>query len=190
MNKDGNRNLPCCLWAEWLWRQRDTCAELGLREDKGRKIGERKGKGRKRKKERWGVERTNWREKCKDRESISCSGRRIVSWEGTASPPQVSWPLWPKSRPSSGCLCPHPVTLYHAQEHCLLCDLQLHLPLILLHPGRDIPILIQVQGEEQGNKGRFYYELWEPQDRTHQSPFSSLLPAPVYEVGPIKPELM
>ena len=73
------------------------------------------------KKERWGAESAKWREKCKESKSASCSGQRTVSWEGAASAPQVAWPLWPESRPPSGRLCPHPVTLHHAQEHRLLC---------------------------------------------------------------------
>lgn len=155
MNKDGTE-MHCCLWAEWLWRHGYPC-QLRLREDKGRKIRERKRKGRKRKR-RGGVERAKWREKWAQQvHQFQC--QRIVSWEGMPVPTQVSWPCDPRVNSSSGCLCPHPVTLYHAQEHCLLCDLQIPPSSSIATPRKRHSNIHPSAGEEQGTKADLLWTM-------------------------------
>ena len=116
MHGDGKKKLHCCLWARCTWRKMGYLSEMELhveRREGGKEWGERKEK------EKAGFEekREKWRGK-----------HRIVStwflWleNREVQPAPASWSLWPESRPSSGCLCSHSVTLYHPWKHCSPCD--------------------------------------------------------------------
>lgn len=69
-----------------------------------------------------------------------------------ASPPQGLLTPVTQGTPSSGYLCPHILSPCTTLRSIAYSVTSIPPSLVLLHPGSDIPIFIQVQGEEQGNK--------------------------------------
>lgn len=168
--------------------------QLRLREDKGRKIRERKRKGRKRKKERWGVERAKRRERQGQQVHHTPSGRRIVSWEGDGqSPARSPDPCDLRVALHQDASGPHPVTLYHAQEHCLLCDLQSHSSSSIATP-RQLLFQYSSKCRERNRETKADSTMNYESHRTglilySKAPSHPCFQLPSMRVGTIKPEL-
>lgn len=150
MSKDGNRCLCCCLWVTVPGEDGIPC-RVGIQR-RERKTGERREIKRRERKKEGEVKR----EKSTRQQGFQWLQNSILRGD---SYPCVLTTVTGQS-PFSRSSCCH----FRGTVH--LAILQLQLPQNLLHPGTDIPILIQRAGRVNGNKHRLYYEVGELQDRT------------------------